>query len=101
MLYTNTLRYDMNGRRRKKQSPKGPCYKKMKAPAFNPMHASGGPVRRDEGKTYKSAPIQSQCVEKIDDSFKKNVSKKYTVAPAYNKGAYQVVSNENIKHIGK
>ena len=28
-------------------------------------------------------------------------SKKFTVAPAYNKGAYQVISKENVKHIGK
>jgi|TARA_B110000444_G_scaffold232646_1_gene241490 hypothetical protein len=29
------------------------------------------------------------------------VSRSYTVAPAYNKGAYQVISKENIKYIGK
>ena len=28
-------------------------------------------------------------------------SMKFTVAPAYNKGAYQVISKENVKHIGK
>ena len=28
-------------------------------------------------------------------------SKKFTIAPAYNKGGYQVISKENIKHIGK
>ena len=28
-------------------------------------------------------------------------SKKFTGAPAYNKGAYQVISKENVKHIGK
>ena len=28
-------------------------------------------------------------------------SKKFTVAPAYNNGAYQVISKENVKHIGK
>ena len=28
-------------------------------------------------------------------------SKKFTIAPAYNKGGYQVISNDNIKHIGK
>lgn len=33
--------------------------------------------------------------EKID------ISAGYTVAPAYNKGAYQVISKENIKYIGK
>ena len=28
-------------------------------------------------------------------------SKKFTIAPAYNKGGYQVISKENIKNIGK
>ena len=28
-------------------------------------------------------------------------SKKFTIAPAYNKGAYQVISKDNVKHIGK
>ena len=28
-------------------------------------------------------------------------SKKFTIAPAYNKGGYQVISKDNIKHIGK
>ena len=28
-------------------------------------------------------------------------SKKFTIAPAYNKGGYQVISKDNIKNIGK
>ena len=34
-------------------------------------------------------------LEKID------ISRTYTVAPAYNKGAYQVISKEHVKYIGK
>jgi hypothetical protein len=29
------------------------------------------------------------------------VSSNHTIAPAYNKGAYQVISKDDIKHIGK
>ena len=32
---------------------------------------------------------------------KQKISSSYTVAPAYNKGAYQVVPRNEIKHIGK
>ena len=32
---------------------------------------------------------------------KQRISSTYTIAPAYNKGAYQVVPNNEIKHIGK
>jgi len=28
-------------------------------------------------------------------------SKKFTIAPAYNKGGYQVISSNNIKDIGR
>tara|TARA_B100000902_G_C26658119_1_gene597081 strand:- start:4 stop:363 length:360 start_codon:yes stop_codon:yes gene_type:complete len=34
-------------------------------------------------------------------NYKLEESKKFTVAPAYNKGAYQVITNDNIKDIGK
>ena len=33
--------------------------------------------------------------------YKKDISSKYTVSVAYNKGAYQVISRENVKDIGK
>jgi hypothetical protein len=32
---------------------------------------------------------------------KLDISSSYTVAPAYNKGAYQVVPKNEVKHIGK
>ena len=35
------------------------------------------------------------------DNWRLRESKKFTVAPAYNKGGYQVISKENIKNIGK
>ena len=37
----------------------------------------------------------------VDNSWKIEASKKFTVAPAYNKGAYQVIPPSDIKHIGK
>jgi hypothetical protein len=32
---------------------------------------------------------------------KREISSGYTIAPAYNKGAYQVIGKANIKDIGK
>ena len=29
------------------------------------------------------------------------ISSKYTIAPAYNKGAYQVISQDNVEDIGR
>ena len=39
----------------------------------------------------------SPCVQKK----KLRTTKTYTIAPAYNKGAYQVISKQHIKDIGK
>ena len=36
-----------------------------------------------------------------DTSWKREESKNFTIAPAYNKGAYQVITKNNIKDIGK
>jgi len=36
-----------------------------------------------------------------DNSYKQEVSKKYTVAVAYNKGGYQVIPSDQVKYIGK
>ena len=38
---------------------------------------------------------------KPSDNWRLKESKKFTIAPAYNKGGYQVISSENIKDIGK
>ena len=37
----------------------------------------------------------------IRNNWKLEESKNFTVAPAYNKGAYQVINRNNIKDIGR
>ncbi len=49
------------------------------------------------GKVSKAT---ANCVVE-DNSYKREISKNYTVAPAYNKGAYQVINKSNIKDIGR
>ena len=43
----------------------------------------------------------SNTICAITYSKKRGGVQKYTVAPAYNKGAYQVISKENVKDIGR
>ena len=38
---------------------------------------------------------------KRDNNHELEVSKNYTIAPAYNKGAYQVIGKDSIKDIGR
>ena len=56
LKFSNTLNYDMSGRKRKKRTPKGEVYGKYR-PEWKPMEAISGPVRRDEGVVYKSADM--------------------------------------------
>ena len=57
------------------------------------------PFRR-ETPNYPSVGVTEYRPE-ADKSYMVEESKKFTVAPAYNKGAYQVIPKSDIKHIGK
>jgi hypothetical protein len=59
-------------------------------------------AHRERYPSYVSDVSQAtaNCVVS-DDSYKQEISKNYTVAPAYNKGAYQVINKSNIKDIGR
>lgn len=85
MVYANP----MPSRRRKTVA------RKAKVP-FVPLKVTSSRVE----VKYPSAPIGRYQPPK-DLSYQKEVSAKYTVAIAYNKGAYQVISPDNIKDIGK
>ena len=99
--YSGSLRYDMNGRKRKMART---SMKKAKALIFQgyvdvPAYSRHDPVI--ERQRYPSATVTSIYIPAQDTSYKREVSAQYTIAPAYNKGAYQVVSPNDIKHIGK
>jgi hypothetical protein len=59
MMFTNTLNYDMNGRKRKRKVVKGETYKKYK-PTFQPLQRTSAPPRRDEGVVYKSVDMSNK-----------------------------------------
>ena len=108
-----SLRYDMHGRKRKcvslKQKKRG-CSSVGRAPAlqaggrrFEPsqLHQQ---TREDRIKLL--APLKSdfQTAKEIQEQMKfeqekREISKGYTVAPAYNKGAYQVIPKLSLIHI--
>ena len=93
MIVNGSINYSPSGRKRK-------THRKVKKvqPAFKPLNQPK-PYRR-ETIEYPSQPMMG-VASKAQEDYKKEVSKGYTLAPAYNKGAYQVISTDNIKHIGK
>ena len=109
----NSLRYDMYGRKRKTKSLSKP---KM-SHSFNTSRNYETPSRAPEPSYMKdlrelkiklSEPLESDfdkakriAQEKKFQEEKLKISSNYTIAPAYNKGAYQVIPRSDLKHIGK
>lgn len=58
------------------------------------------PVWATDCRTYASL-TSDHIATKKNDEYKKEVSKNYTVAIAYNKGGYQVLRNEEIATAGR
>jgi len=55
---------------------------------------------KEEQERYPSLESTGYTAQP-NTQYKNEVSKRYTVAIAYNKGGYQVISKDNIKDIGK
>ena len=102
MIIKGSLNYDSHGRRRKTVRTKRRRHKSKwtKVGAV----AQQGEHRICTAKVAGSIPVSSTNAgkgTKVDNSWKLEISKKYTIAPAYNKGAYQVIPRDDVEHIGK
>ena len=102
MIIKGSLNYDSHGRRRKtvrtKRKSHKPKWTKVGAVAQQGEH------RICTAKVAGSIPVSSTNAgkgTKPDNSWKVEISKQYTIAPAYNKGAYQVIPRKEVKDIGK
>ena len=102
MIIKGSLNYDSHGRRRKTVRTKRRSHKSKwtKVGAV----AEQGEHRICTAKVAGSIPVSSTNAgkgTKADNSWKVEISKQYTIAPAYNKGAYQVIPRKEVKDIGK
>ena len=106
MAYINlgsSMRYGPSGKRRK---TKAWTTKKKSPPprtTLKPDQRTLDRIREAQEfrDKYPSMVSKGHTPTKYDDSYKQEVSKNYTVAIGYNKGAYQVIPNTEIKDIGK
>ena len=89
-----------------------PCGRKRKTKRTSKRTVSAKPLKQSAEMKERLARIKAeqekypslngtQYIPQKDTQYKNEVSKRYTVAVAYNKGGYQVISKENIKDIGK
>ena len=100
--FSGSLRYDMHGRKRRTKALSKPKRKN----SYMPNMRLEVPKREDSTKKYRSMPIGSYRAQEELEAMKKRIvaqqeSAKYTVAPAYNKGAYQVIPRKEVKDIGR
>ena len=111
MNYGGSLRYDMNGRKRKAYRKNNPTKKRNTSSPVRNISASElekkqTVVRSTTDKIPSHSPSMKGTgkgtgVDIQWQQEKLKISSGYTVAPAYNKGAYQVIGKNNIKDIGK
>ena len=92
MVILGSINYSYSGRKRSVKRTR------KTEPVFRP--ASKPLLIGREDKYYPSAPM-TKYKTPMDVSYKREESKNYTVAIAYNKGGYMVIGKDNIKDIGK
>ena len=103
MIVKGSMKHTLSGRRRKAfrttRKPKPEFVPLDRAVIANPRYLEW----QEEQRKYKSAGFvpTDMAGKPEDNSYRQEVSKNYTVSIAFNKGAYQVISNDDIKHIGK
>ena len=96
MIIQGSMRYSPSGRKRKTNA-----YKKRARPKFVAQKSKNF-KKPDTTPEIPSLIHSSKTKYKSEDnSWKLEESKKWTVAPAYNKGAYQVIPKGDVKWIGK
>ena len=97
MIVKGSMNYDQYGRKRKKKTTKARISTKNVNKTFK---SSNKPTKSSNKTMYPSAKV-SEYKTPEDTSYKKEISKQYTISIAYNKGAYQVIPKNEVKDIGK
>ena len=95
MIVQGSLNYTPSGR---KVSTKSRRKRRQAVWHWNTNREKESTYRR-ESKGYPSLPLGDPDPE--ETAQREYYTSNHTVAPAYNKGAYQVISKENIKDIGR
>lgn len=109
--FSGSLRYDMHGRKRKTKALSKPKkhHTKYHTQKFEPKPNNNKEVLQAYKEKYfiKSAPLMSdydrakEMQREQERKMRVEESSKYTIAPAYNKGAYQVIPRKEVKDIGR
>ena len=98
MIVKGSLNYSISGRKKKSiGTTKNTKIQKVMEDSGRSSLSRPLPMAHTIRQNYPSAPISMGQTPRIQ----REKSDQYTVAIAYNKGAYQVIPKDDIKHIGK
>ena len=97
----SSMRYGPSGKKRKTTAWSTKKKKVEFRKEHKPVESDRMKAIREYNEKYPSLPMSKGYSPLPDNSYKKEVSKNYTVAIGYNKGGYQVIPNKEIKDIGK
>jgi len=97
----SSMRYGPSGKKRKTTAWSTKKRKVNFTKTHRPAESERMKAIREYNEKYPSLPMSKGYSPLPDNSYKKEVSKNYTVAIGYNKGGYQVIPNKEIKDIGK
>ena len=89
------FKFDSKGKIKKRQKKSAPLAHSVEQLICNQQVVCSN---RTRGTT---SIADSKAGTKPIHNWRLEESKKFTIAPAYNKGGYQVISKDNIKNIGK
>ena len=100
MIIKGSMGYTASGRRKKSYNSK----RKIKDDGSVLSSSSNNSIDRDSFRSHDSnSPFKGQVGRATEDYLaeRRAISSNYTIAPAYNKGAYQVIGKDNLEDIGK
>ena len=106
MIVKGSLRYGPSGRKRKEFKPAKPKknreFKPLdRAVVATPQYMLWQKNHREKYPSLGFKPGSLYVKRKPQENFREEVSKQYTVSIPYNKGAYQVIPEDEVKGIGK
>lgn len=105
MNMSGSMKYGPNGKRRKTNAWKQKKRHAIKTPdkpqSFDRAYPEGYKEQKIIPSHTSTRGSGTGTVDMAWEKEKQEISKQYTIAPAYNKGAYQVIGKNNIKDIGK
>ena len=100
MIIKGSMGYTASGRRKKSYNSK----RKIKDDGSVLSSSRNNSIDGDHVRSHNSnSPFKGQLGRSTEEYLaeRRAISSKYTIAPAYNKGAYQVIGEDNLEDIGK